>query len=141
MKFGHFDIKYLKCYGCDYQDTNFNGLLNHLLNEHRQEEIEQCKKCEKSFRNKMELKNHFKSVHFSCFKCALCDFATSSDSELVTHVSETHNDQGNFSEGYLNTVKGKKVLEEGSEFFFSNFNRGKYFLQKPKLFPDALKNF
>jgi len=44
-----------------------------------------------------------RTKHALNFKCALCEFSTSSDANLVQHVSEQHNDRIKLNQGVIIT--------------------------------------
>ena len=86
------------CLQCQYQAPDNTDLVQHLKKEHRKDQNHhqtfRCLKCpnQEIFDSKASLKEHLKAKHALSFKCALCEFSTSSDANLVQHVSETHND-------------------------------------------------
>ena len=99
IKIGHFNnINKLVCLQCQYQAPDNTDLVQHLKQEHRKNQNHhqtfRCLKCpnQEIFDSKASLKEHLKAKHALSFKCALCEFSTSSDANLVQHVSETHND-------------------------------------------------
>ena len=50
----------------------------------------QCDACAKSFAQKANYIRHMNNTHERPAKCPLCSFRVTSDTELATHLRETH---------------------------------------------------
>ena len=82
------------CEKCGVKFANRNLLYAHEDREHRQSEIVECFRCNKSFRNIMNLRNHVRAVHVMKGDknklCHLCPAKFKWAATLKQHLDEIH---------------------------------------------------
>ena len=111
----HLNLINLSCFPCDRAFSHLDKLLSHLQDHHNnlpldkvsrgiektvtksEEESSEgfifvCQKCKQPFCTKEELKGHQKLAHL-VLQCALCQFKTNSEADLVHHVNDQHADR------------------------------------------------
>jgi hypothetical protein len=99
VRFAHLNnFKDTKCRVCSLTTDSLRQFVDHLKANHTKpkskEELTNCKKCNLTFANNVELKEHQDDVHQDALlQCALCKFTTSSQSNLIDHVEKDHSNQ------------------------------------------------
>ena len=98
-----------KQYACDLCDNTFTRqecLKSHYATIHGKLK---CKMCDSNFKSKDELIGHIDLVHihFSSFKCSLCEFCSATTKGLQSHFQTEHKSQNN--------MKNKVEKQESKE--------------------------
>ncbi len=109
---GYLSEETFSCITCKLSFASIQDLVHHQDEKHRKPE--KCPKCpELQFNTKHELQQHFESTHV-VMACALCDFKTHSDTELVAHV-HTHEDQHHSTKDVVSNFNCPLCQYDGSD--------------------------
>ena len=84
----------VKNYDCSTCGMVFK--VNSILNQHKRlqhsSESHQCSICDKTFKNKLNLRTHFKTVHEANRRCEFCDKKFTTQSWLMIHQKQVHSE-------------------------------------------------